>query len=567
MSYLVFARKFRPQRFEDVLGQEHVTRTLVNAIERKRIPQSFLFTGMRGVGKTTTARILAKALNCEKGPTAKPCGSCVSCEEVTQGRSLDVLEIDGASNRGIDDIRELRENVKFKPAAGRFKIYIIDEVHQITPDAFNALLKTLEEPPPHIKFIFATTEPAKVPATITSRCQRFHFRSLSVREITAKLAEIVRAEKLSAEEEALYTLARVAEGSLRDAESLLDQVASFGAGKIKSSDVVEVLGLPPDALVAKFAQAIRVQDAKQAVLLLDEAVREGLDVARVLRRLTEHFRDLLVIRVCGLEAQVIEASSEKYAELAEAARGFEREDLGLILSMLFRLESDAARSATPRITAEVGLIRIATRVSLESMDSILEALKGSGAPTAVLRQQNVGAPRESPRPGGAAAASTQLPAGEETRKSGGRGIRSEQREETVMEQAGAATATAVGEKPARAIALNEVEAVWPRVLEAVKQKKMPTGIFLSEAEPVETDDNLVVIGVPNEFRFHKEMLERPDNRRLVEETISALLSARVSVKFVITRPEQVAQKGDPALAPEIVDAALRIFEGRILKKD
>src|SRR3989338_802344 len=243
MSYQIFARKFRPQTFEDVVGQEPITTTLKNAITKKRIAQSFLFTGSRGVGKTSTARILAKALNCDKGPAPAPCNKCSVCEEITLGNSLDVLEIDGASNRGIDEIRSLRENVKFKPARTRYKIYIIDEVHMLTGEAFNALLKTLEEPPEHVKFIFATTEPHKVPLTILSRCQRFNFKRIATDDIHAKPKESAKEEKLKIEKNALFLIAKASEGALRDAESLLDQLASFAEGKIAEKDVLLMLGL------------------------------------------------------------------------------------------------------------------------------------------------------------------------------------------------------------------------------------------------------------------------------------------------------------------------------------
>ena len=242
-GYLIFARKFRPERFEEIVGQESVTQILQNAISSGRIPQSFLFAGPRGVGKTSTARILAKALNCVKGPTDSPCNQCEICGEITRTNSLDVIEIDGASNRGIEEIRTLRENVKFKPAQSRFKIYVIDEVHMLTGEAFNALLKTLEEPPEHVKFIFATTEPHKVPLTILSRCQRFNFKRIPTEAIAEKLQEIAKAEGLKPETKALFLIARVSDGSLRDAETLLDQLGVLSEGKIREEDVLLALGL------------------------------------------------------------------------------------------------------------------------------------------------------------------------------------------------------------------------------------------------------------------------------------------------------------------------------------
>ncbi len=243
MSYIVFARKWRPRDFDEVIGQEHVTVTLKNAISLGRIAHAYLFAGPRGVGKTTVARIFAKALNCEKGPTVKPCNVCASCKEVVSGNSIDVLEIDGASNRGIDEVRSLRENIRFSPIGSKFKVYIIDEVHQITSDAFNALLKTLEEPPPHVKFIFATTQPHKVPGTILSRCQRFDFKRITLDLIISKLKNIVSEEKIKIEEEVLFTIARAADGSMRDAEVLLDQLNCATEGKIKIKDASEMLGV------------------------------------------------------------------------------------------------------------------------------------------------------------------------------------------------------------------------------------------------------------------------------------------------------------------------------------
>ena len=256
MSYIVFARKYRPQNFDDIEGQSHITTTLKNAISQGRVAHAYLFAGPRGVGKTTTARILAKALNCEKGPTVKPCNSCRLCEEITQGSSLDILEIDGASNRGIDEIRNLRENVKFAPSKGSFKIYIIDEVHMLTSEAFNALLKTLEEPPKHVKFIFATTQVYKVPPTILSRCQRFDFRRISAKDIFKNLKMIIKAEKLSVDDDVLSLIAKCSDGSLRDGQVILDQIVSSVKGKVSLSEVSKMLGVIDEEVISGLAGAL-----------------------------------------------------------------------------------------------------------------------------------------------------------------------------------------------------------------------------------------------------------------------------------------------------------------------
>src|SRR5688572_21576 len=307
MSYLVIARKWRPQTFVDIAGQEHITRTLQNAISADRIAHAYLFTGVRGVGKTTAARILAKALNCDEGPTATPCNQCSQCDEIAQGNSIDVLEIDGASNRGIDEIRQIIENVRYQPAKCRFKIYIIDEVHQVTKDAFNALLKTLEEPPPSVKFILATTEPHRLPDTILSRCQRYDFRRINLREIVQRLGTIAKSEGLNITEGALVLLAREADGSMRDAQSLLEQVLAFAEPAqvkdnpplVDESLLQEILGVAARRVLYELSAAVLQGDAQQCVSLVAEVVNQGRDANRLSRDLVEHFRNLLVARVCG----------------------------------------------------------------------------------------------------------------------------------------------------------------------------------------------------------------------------------------------------------------------------
>src|SRR5579862_8280947 len=295
VNYQVFARKYRPRDFDSVVGQEHITRTLKNAIEQNRLAHAYLFVGPRGVGKTSTARILAKALNCVKGPTVMPCGECDSCREIARGTSLDVLEIDGASNNGVEQVRELRENVRFAPAHGKFKIYIIDEVHMLTTQAFNALLKTLEEPPAHVKFIFATTEPQKVLPTILSRCQRFDLRRIPANLIVKHLKEIAKKEKVVVDDEALAAIARGAEGGLRDAESTLDQLISFCGNKIEEGDVLSVFGLVAHDQIAALTDAIIDGQTTKALRVLKDLDEIGKDLQRLVADLLDHFRNLLVV--------------------------------------------------------------------------------------------------------------------------------------------------------------------------------------------------------------------------------------------------------------------------------
>jgi DNA polymerase-3 subunit gamma/tau len=298
MTYLPFARKWRPQDFDEIVGQEHITTILKNAILLKRVHHAYLFTGPRGIGKTSTARILSKALNCEKGPSPKPCNRCNPCHEISNGSSMDVIEIDGASNRGIDEIRNLRETVKFSPSKGPYKIYIIDEVHMLTMEAFNALLKTLEEPPSHVKFIFATTEPHKLPATILSRCQRFDFRCIPIKDIVAKLKEITKEEKLDVEEGIFLYIAKASDGSMRDAESILDQISSFSKGRIHFKDVIHALGMIGQETLFQCADSIINRDTKTILHLIDEILNSGKNARQFLFEFLEHFRNIMIVK-CG----------------------------------------------------------------------------------------------------------------------------------------------------------------------------------------------------------------------------------------------------------------------------
>ena len=382
MSYLVIARKWRPQTFADIAGQEPITRTLQNAIRAGRVAHAFLFTGVRGVGKTTAARILAKALNCEAGPTATPCDRCTHCQEIAQGNSIDVLEIDGASNRGIDEIRQIIENVRYQPAKCRFKIYIIDEVHQVTKDAFNALLKTLEEPPPSVKFILATTEPHRLPQTILSRCQRYDFRRIRLREIVERLDLIAKSEGIEITPGALVLLAREADGSMRDAQSLLEQVLAFaesfeGGGerrRVDEGSLQEVLGLAERRVLYDISAAVLQGDPKTCVELVAQAVNFGCDLGRLTRDLVEHFRNLLIARLLDVgrtnqpgsakskmadEQNLLDLPDQEISDLGEQAGGLPVDALLDYFDFIAASEEEIARSATPRFALESVLARMA----------------------------------------------------------------------------------------------------------------------------------------------------------------------------------------------------------------
>ncbi|MBI2366080.1 MAG: DNA polymerase III subunit gamma/tau [Deltaproteobacteria bacterium] len=387
MSYLVLARKWRPQSFEDIAGQGHITRTLQNAIRTKRIAHAYLFTGVRGVGKTTAARIVAKALNCEKGPTPTPCNECSHCQEITNGSSIDVLEIDGASNRGIDEIRQIIEHVRYQPAKCRFKIYIIDEVHQVTKDAFNALLKTLEEPPPSVKFILATTEPHRLPETILSRCQRFDFRRIALREIVQRLDDIAKKEGLKITPGALVLLAREADGSMRDAQSLLEQVLACaapgnetsGAPAVDESLLQDLLGLAQRQLLYDLSAGVFRGDAKRCVEIIAEAAAQGRDLGRLSRDLVEHFRNFMVARLsaekAAATASLLDLPDQEIADLVAQAQELSLETLLDYFDFMASGDEEVARSANPRFALETALIRLATLPKTLPVSELLERLE------------------------------------------------------------------------------------------------------------------------------------------------------------------------------------------------
>jgi len=374
MSYQVIARKYRPQLFDEVVGQPLITETLKNAIQTSRVAHGYIFSGARGVGKTTTARILAKALNCFRGPTITPCGECPSCQEIAAGNSVDVLELDAASNRGIDEIRELRENVRYLPARDRYKVFIIDEAHMLTTEAFNALLKTLEEPPPRSLFLLATTEAHKLPSTIQSRCQHFTFRLLDYAEIYDRLQTVAKAEHIQAEEGALSALAQAAEGSLRDALSLLDQAIAACGEALDEKRVRQILGVVPTALLTELLEAVQAADARGVLEKVGHLGAEGYDLAHFCGEMTRLVRDLMVARSCGAESALLQVPQSERPRLAELAARFSEEDLSRFFQILLRTESEMRYSLQPRFHLELGLMKLVHARRLASLESLLSKL-------------------------------------------------------------------------------------------------------------------------------------------------------------------------------------------------
>ncbi len=474
MSFQVTARKWRPQRFSEVVGQEHITATLTNALASDRVAQCYLFCGPRGVGKTTTARILAKALNCAgRGDQIDPCGECPSCRSITDGTSMDVLEIDGASNNSVDDVRELREVVRYIPSEGAHKIYIIDEVHMLSRPAFNALLKTLEEPPERVVFVFATTEVQEVPETILSRCQRFNFRRISTSRIAGHLERITAAEGIEADGEALYLLAHRADGALRDAESLLDQVVSFGGG-VSSEGVREVLGLVDRGVFFEATSAIADGDGGRLLDLVARVLEEGGDLEEFVRGLVEHASQLLFTKVQGSAAK-LEVTEEEGRRYEEAAGPMAEEDLLRIVQSLMELEVEVRKSLQPRFRTELALVRLAgmgRAVDLGRLLGRLSALEaavvnGGGTPAA-------SEPRRRPPPSPPAPESGPPPPAPPPR--------TEEDAEPAPPSGGAAAAEA--SSPA-AEPEDAIQRLWARVTDQIREAQPSTAGFLQEVTRLE----------------------------------------------------------------------------------
>jgi DNA polymerase-3 subunit gamma/tau len=525
MSYVVLARRWRPQLFEDVIGQEHITQTLIRAVETERVGHAYLFTGPRGIGKTSTARILAKALNCHKGPGPKPCNKCPSCKEISEGMSIDVLEIDGASNRGIDEIRELRANVKFAPARDRLKIYIIDEVHMLTPEAFNALLKTLEEPPEHVKFIFATTAPHKIPLTIISRCQRFNFKRISIPDTTERLKKVLKAEKMKATEDALFVIARNASGSMRDAESVLDQLISFSEGEIKAEDVDSLLGLVDQETFLSLGKTIIEDDTVSALTVLDRIINEGKDIEQFVRSWQQYWRDVLMMKMDS--AKLVELPEPSQKQLAEQADQLSEDDIFRIMEILSRTAQVIRRSASSRIPVEIAIAELTHPISSPKT----EAPAPEKPPV-----------KETPRKPVSQAVETAAPVQESAQPA----------PESAQPEPDAAVAAA--------ISLDEVVTKWPLVLKNVKKEKIMTSAFLIEGKPIHVDNRKIAVAFGEDFTFHKDSCKRKENKTLIEKALQEVFNSKFKLHCVSEHtPEEAGVKEEKSKYPTDREKAAEII--------
>ncbi len=516
MSYQVIARKYRPQRFADVVGQEHVTHTLSQAIAQHRIAHAYLFCGPRGTGKTTVARIFAKCLNCTDGPKVDFSDSDPRCKEITEGRALDVLEIDGASNNGVEQVRELRETCQYVPASSRFKIYIIDEVHMLSTAAFNALLKTLEEPPAHVKFMFATTDPEKVLPTILSRCQRFDLRRIPTALISKHLAHIAAQEKVTVEPPALHAIARGAEGGMRDAESALDQLISFCGEHIQESDVLSMFGLTAQGQLLDLARAVLDGKIEPALRVLNELAGHGKDLGRLVTDLLNHFRNLLIYRVSGGDLSMLEASEAESSALAEQASLATLEGLTRILEIFGETEMRLGDAASKKILIEIALLKAVEARQAVSLDTVLRQLRALGsqagtapAPTIALENPHTTpavapARKASPAPASAPAPAAQLKE----------------------------PATPAPRPNAPTPAGTDLQGLWTRLIEAVGRVSLFTRSYLVEAHPVSLTKNLLTIGFDPQFEDHMGLVDNARNHEMLQTKLAELGHPGLQIKFV-----------------------------------
>jgi DNA polymerase-3 subunit gamma/tau len=532
LDYQVSARKYRPGTFDDVIGQPHVVQTLVNSITTKRIAQAYLFSGTRGVGKTTVARILAKALNCERGPTDTPCGTCSNCLEIAQGTSVDVMEIDGASNTSVDDVREIRENVKFAAFRGKYRVYIIDEVHMLSNSAFNALLKTLEEPPPHVVFIFATTEIHKIPATILSRCQHYNFRRIARTEIVERLRHVVDQDKIVIEERSLMALARASEGSMRDGLSLLDQAVAFGGKTIVHADLEALLGAVPQELVRAMIQAITAQESAAALRVLAQLLDQGHDLRAYCAEVVEYLRNMLVVSVVTSPQEwqgLIEASAEDLAQMAADARSFSPEPLQELFAIFTQAEDSLRLSAHPRFVLETAAVR-ATR--------LLRRADGK-APQAVQPAQMTRPPQPAPVRTGQAGSTAPAPTVPMPSRSSVVGNTAQPQGLSANSPTARPPGAAGEVKDSMPMATRPIDdgrvAVmlnWEQVQEEVANASSRIAAFLERGRFVGVDGHVVTIGFAKQETAARGMIENPDNMAVLTSICARLSSQTVRLRIV-----------------------------------
>jgi DNA polymerase-3 subunit gamma/tau len=569
-DYQVIARKWRPTLFSEIVGQEHVTRTLANGVESGRISHAYIFSGPRGVGKTTAARILARCLNCENGPVAVPCNTCSQCKAITSGASTDVFEIDGASNNSVDNIRELRESVKYLPSEGKYRVYIIDEVHMLSNQAFNALLKTLEEPPAHAVFIFATTEIHKIPLTILSRCQRLDFKRIPLGLIQQQLKKIVETDKIAFDDGALYALARGGDGSLRDAQSLLEQVLAFGAGEVRSDDVVSALGLMDRKVLFDMLEAMVLKDGAKCLNLVEKIYNFGYDLKRASADLIEAVRDLNVVSVTmasgeGARAYLPDLPDHEYDRLVSLAKSTGAERLQMLFTIISKVYEEVSRSEFPRYALEMALVKAARFDEVRSVAAIAESLKklSSGAPASApvgaKEKVSVAAPRASDRFNAESSSPAKM-AGAASAPDAGVAVAVAQAEVGVAPEAGAK------EVGSNEVGANETVAPYSAAatgsapdgfLARILQRNPDLGAALKTAS-IDVEGDVVRITAPERRLEFKLSASRAELDKFCRDFFGRKMRIEVGVG---SGTQEVKRGPEP-----LVQEALEVFGGKVLEE-
>ena len=550
------ARKWRPRTFDDLVGQEPITRILKNAIEQNRISHAYIFSGPRGVGKTTTARILSKAMNCEEGPTASPCGKCESCVSVAEGSSVDVIEIDGASNNSVDDIRDLRERVKYAPSGGRYKVYIIDEVHMLSGSAFNALLKTLEEPPSHVIFVLATTEMKKIPATVLSRCHHMPFRRISAATIKARLKHIADAEEIKISQHALGLVAKAADGSMRDSLTILDQISSF-TDEITEEHVQNLLGMTDFSMLAETSTALIKGDRNRIIGIIESLSEQGADFRTFTRELAQFFRDLLVASVVSQPGDIIELSSDEMSQVRELVSASTEDQLALMLSEIIRAEAEVRNSSLPRMALEMALIRTSFLSSLKPVKQLIEDLDrlGSSMPmTSAPASNPAQQPRQLPEPEEEEEEEEEEPeaADDDTLSGELPPVQDIPENDTDEEQA--------AEQPPEPDGPADISTAWRKTLESIEA---PLASKLEHAATAFGIDTLTITLSGGQAVF-KETINK--NLKEIEKVLAGNAGRKIRIS-VATEHRQTVRKKDlkeKVLQEPLIREALELFEGRIV---
>lgn len=534
MSYIVLARRWRPQGFDDLIGQDAIVKTFKNALSGGKTVHAYLFSGPRGVGKTSTARILAKALNCINGHVSEPCGKCQHCTAITEGSSIDVIEIDGASNTQVESVRELREAVKYAPSSGRYKIYIIDEVHMLSISAFNALLKTLEEPPPHVIFIFATTEPKKIPSTILSRCQHHPFRKIPKDKIKGQLRKIAGTEAINIRESSLEMIAKASDGSMRDALTLLDQVSSF-SDDITEKEVQVLLGLPEAEIILSLSETILSGDISKTLSMIKELTERGYDLRSLTKELVEHFRNIAVVKVTGDAEGFLEFTEEEVKQMKQQAAKVSIEELTLLLTELLRLEGEVRIAVNPRYTLELGLLRMSFVKGMTSISDILNMLTG------LPPVQQTGSKAQD--------AMSDIPVKKEHPD--------EKQSQTVESPLPHSMSTSLDDK----------DSLWQKLVENIDSEDHLLACKLVEAKIIDFTSTELTIGFNGGMSVLADLIKKKSS--LVEEKLNNLTGNKLKLK-IITLPEKKTKKTfdrlkETVVSEPIIQNVIKLFDSSIIE--